>query len=278
MSIVFPSELRLRHKMASTSCDPESQTIMSSGHTADHDEKSFQKLIEQNNALRAQCENLKKKLRIALQSSTTEGAGIDDLTTVEEMVVNGTCPIEPKMTFWKSLYDRAIWLVGLLVLQSCSSIILSSNEMLLKKHPVIIFFLTMLVGAGGNAGNQSAVRVIRGIAVGAINEKNKWPFFVRELRMAVSLSILLGMTGFLRAVISRVSMIETLTITFALMTIVFISVVLGAILPLILQSLNIDPAHSSTTIQVIMDILGVLITCTVSTFVLDMLELEKILA
>jgi hypothetical protein len=25
-------------------------------------------------------------------------------------------------------------------------------------HPVIIYFLTMLVGAGGNAGNQASVR------------------------------------------------------------------------------------------------------------------------
>jgi Mg/Co/Ni transporter MgtE len=31
-------------------------------------------------------------------------------------------------------------------------------------------------------------------------------------------------------------------------------------LPLIMRSLGIDPAHSSTTIQVLMDILGVTIT------------------
>lgn len=28
---------------------------------------------------------------------------------------------------------------------------------------MIVYFLTMLVGAGGNAGNQASVRVIRGI-------------------------------------------------------------------------------------------------------------------
>ena len=43
-------------------------------------------------------------------------------------------------------------------MQSFSGIILSRNEALLADHPVIIFFLTMLVGAGGNAGNQASVR------------------------------------------------------------------------------------------------------------------------
>lgn len=57
--------------------------------------------------------------------------------------------------------------------------------------------------------------------------------------------------------------------TFALSLIVFSSICLGAVLPLFLQRLGVDPAHSSTTIQVIMDILGVVLTVIVSTTVLD---------
>lgn len=61
-------------------------------------------------------------------------------------------------TFARSVQDRAGWLVGLLVLQSMSSFILARNEALLQRHLVIVRFLTMLVGAGGNAGNQASVR------------------------------------------------------------------------------------------------------------------------
>lgn len=68
------------------------------------------------------------------------------------------CPVEPTISFGKALRDRAYWLVGLLVMQSFSGIILSANEALIADHPVIIYFLTMLVGAGGNAGNQASVR------------------------------------------------------------------------------------------------------------------------
>ena len=180
------------------------------------------------------------------------------------------CPLEPHHTFFQSLFDRGGWLTGLLVFQSCSSFILSSNEELIRDHPSIVFFLTMLVGAGGNAGNQAAVRVIRGIAVGALNEHTTSQFIIRELIMAFSLSTLLGAAGLLRAFLSaQTSLPETVAITITLMIIVFISIVTGALLPLLLQQCRLDPAHSSTSIQVIMDISGVLLTCTVSSALLD---------
>ena len=40
---------------------------------------------------------------------------------------------------------------------------LDSYQELLRNHLVVTLFLTMLVGAGGNAGNQSAIKVIRGL-------------------------------------------------------------------------------------------------------------------
>jgi cation transporter-like permease len=180
------------------------------------------------------------------------------------------CPLEPQTTFLQSLIDRGGWLAGLLVFQSFSSFILASNESLLQTHPSIVFFLTMLVGAGGNAGNQAAVRVIRGIAIGALNEHTVSQFIVRELFMAFSLSLTLGAAGLLRALLSaQTSLSETVAITITLMIIVFISIVTGALLPLLLHQIKIDPAHSSTSIQVIMDISGVLITCSMSSMLLD---------
>lgn len=40
---------------------------------------------------------------------------------------------------------------------------LDKYEVLLKDHLFVTLFLTMLVGAGGNAGNQSAIKIIRGL-------------------------------------------------------------------------------------------------------------------
>ncbi|KAL9178630.1 hypothetical protein ACHAXT_001968 [Thalassiosira profunda] len=181
----------------------------------------------------------------------------------------GECPVEPNVTFADAMKSRAYWLVGLLALQSCSGFILSRNELLLQDHPVIIYFLTMLVGAGGNAGNQASVRVIRGLALGTLNPQTQGQFLSREFRMAFALSLILSLAGFLRATVFHTPFPETMAVTLALSMIVFSSICLGAVLPLLLQKVGVDPAHSSTTIQVVMDILGVVLTVFVSTMVLD---------
>jgi len=168
-----------------------------------------------------------------------------------------------------STRDRGKWLVGLLVLQSCSSFILAANEALLQRHPAIIYFLTMLVGAGGNAGNQASVRVIRGLALGTLTPKNQNAFLKKELGTSCTLAVLLAFAGFVRAMLFKVPLPETLAITLSLFSIVFFSIIFGASLPLVLKSFGVDPAHSSTSIQVIMDILGVVITVVVSTLFLD---------
>lgn len=180
------------------------------------------------------------------------------------------CPLEPKVSFVSSVIDRGGWLVGLLTVQSLSSFVLSWNESLFRQHPNIIYFLTMLVGAGGNAGNQAAVRVIRGMALGSINDKNFATFLYRECLMAVTLSVTLGAVGIIRTMITpNISALETFAIGLSLMLIVFISILAGCLLPFILQSLKFDPAHSSTSIQVIMDIAGVLITCLTAHLILN---------
>jgi hypothetical protein len=88
------------------------------------------------------------------ESLLNDHHSLDDDCAVP-VVRTGNIEEEP---FCKNMADRCGWLVGLLVLQSCSSFILSNNQELLQAHIVIVQFLTMLVGAGGNCGNQASVR------------------------------------------------------------------------------------------------------------------------
>merc|ERR1712060_516260 len=127
----------------------------------------------------------------------------------------------------------------------------------------------MLVGAGGNAGNQASVRVIRSLATGTLHSKTLVPYLIRELGMAFALSMLLSIAGFIRAIVFLTPIPETIAITTALSLIVFSSICFGVLLPLLLNYFKIDPAHSSTAIQVLMDILGVYVTVCVTSFVLD---------
>uniref|UniRef100_A0A7S1D0V7 SLC41A/MgtE integral membrane domain-containing protein n=1 Tax=Cyclophora tenuis TaxID=216820 RepID=A0A7S1D0V7_CYCTE len=175
-----------------------------------------------------------------------------------------------EMPFSKMVTDRGGWLVMLLVLQSMSSFIIKRNEDLLQQHRAIVEFLTMLVGAGGNAGNQASVGVIRGLAIGSIRgNAGVKAFLRREFTVGLCLSLILGMAGLIRAAIFFTPWPETIAITSSLFMIVMMSVLIGATLPLGMKLVGIDPAHSSTTIQVVMDILGVTVTVLVCGLILD---------
>lgn len=194
----------------------------------------------------------------------------EDGSLVSTLSTSSTSGAYGDPSFVTSLWDRGSWLASLLLFQSFSSFILAHHEVILKQHPTIVFYLTALVGAGGNAGNQAAVRIIRAIALGQVNDKNKNTFLRREFFVALALSFLLGFVVVLRTFLSACSFKETVVILTSIFLIVFISINLGALIPLMLQRIQIDPAHASTTIQVIMDISGVLITCRVAQYLLGM--------
>ena len=91
--------------------------------------------------------------------------------------------------------------------------------------------------------------VIRGLALGTLNERTRSQFLTREFKMAFALSIILSVAGFCRAIFFKTPFVEAVAVTAALAMIVFSSICLGAILPIILERIGVDPAHSSTTIQ-----------------------------
>jgi Mg/Co/Ni transporter MgtE len=186
-------------------------------------------------------------------------------------------PSEYLTTSVYSIFKHRIgWLIGLLLLQSFSSFILATFEKLLSEHIIITLFLTMLIGSGGNAGSQSTVIIVRGIATGEIPKSKIKEVLWKEFRVGLMLSLTLGFVGLMRVVLYRLIhpgnadltrlaiTDELLAITISLMAIILVSVVVGTALPLFLHFvLEIDSAHATPTLQVTMDIIGVLITCLV---------------
>lgn len=84
----------------------------------------------------------------AAVSTTSPSYEEEEMLWCDELGDGDQCPLEPTISFGGALRDRSYWLVGLLIMQSLSGVILSRNEALLADHPVIIYYLTMMVGAG----------------------------------------------------------------------------------------------------------------------------------
>ena len=93
----------------------------------------------------------------------------------------------------------------------------------------------------------------------------------QQAAVGAMLGASLGAGGWLRVYITNGDAWNATAISLSLLCIVFTSVVMGTSLPFGLARMGIDPANAGTTIQVVMDILGVAITCATCSFILDQL-------
>ena len=129
--------------------------------------------------------------------------------------------------------------------------------------------MTMLIGTGGNAGNQSATLVIRGLATGEIKRRHGLRVLVRELGMSVIMALLLVVVSFLRVYFIHQDLISALAICLSLFFIIIASMGLGTLIPLLLERFNVDPAHSAAPfLATVMDVLGMLIYCMICNYIL----------
>jgi len=186
--------------------------------------------------------------------------------------MSGLMPVEYsyfQTSFSNLFFQRGAWLGALLILQSLSGFILKQYQTLIESHIILSFFFTMLIGTGGNAGNQSATLVIRGLATGEISRKNAFRVIMREFGMSIALAIFLFIVTFARIYFLHHDLLSTIAISISLFLIINMSMVLGAFIPFMLERLNLDPAHSAAPfLATLMDIIGILIYCAVCTFIL----------
>lgn len=208
-----------------------------------------------------------------------DGREKEQLNGLDHMVERSEGEETSNDTTLDRFWHRAGWLVLLLAFQSCSSFVLERFEVLITTHPVIIFFLTMLVGAGGNVGGQSVLLVIRRLAVAGqvksgspSNTELEVPSraVCNELSVGLRLAVVLLVASAARCEAFEVRGLECLAICTSMMAIVVSSALLGVLLPLVFQRLGIDPAHASAAIGVLMDGIGVTLTCVVSCLILGL--------
>lgn len=67
-----------------------------------------------------------------------------------------------------------------------------TQRFLIKSHPTVIYFLTMLVGAGGNAGGQSTVLVVRRLALATLGSKKSDRVDALSFRRIIGPEIVVG--------------------------------------------------------------------------------------
>ena len=168
-----------------------------------------------------------------------------------------------------SLYGKRVtWLASLLGISIVTTGILASQADTLNSAVALAFFIPLLIGTGGNTGNQSATLMVRALATGDIRERQWVGALFREVAIGLLLGVTMGLAGWLLGFFKGDARIA-LIVSVAMVAIVVASSLLGVILPVILQRFRIDPAVASNPlIASVMDILGLMIYFAVAQAVL----------
>ena len=156
-----------------------------------------------------------------------------------------------KTSAFDFLKARLPWLLLLMFSATISSAILTifdSFEATLSA--VLVLFVPMIMGTGGNSGGQSSVTVIRSLSLGEIEFKDLLRVMRKELTVGVLAGSVVGVATFLKVVLidrfllgnPAVSVTVALVVAVSLALTIIFAKLIGAALPILAKKLGFDPA------------------------------------
>ncbi len=180
--------------------------------------------------------------------------------------------------FAEMVRKRVGWLSILFVGGMFTTLAMGRFEDELNKALVLSLFLPLIIASGGNSGSQATSLIIRALAMGELRTRDWWRVILRELPTALTLGAILGTIGVLRVLIWQLAGwsdygtdFERLawTVGTALLGVVTIGTMVGAMLPFLLRRLGFDPATASAPfVATIVDVTGIVIYFSVAVWLL----------
>ena len=196
-----------------------------------------------------------------LEQETTEDFEIMAAMTPSDKPYSRTGPID----MWK---NRVPWLLFLMLSATFTTMILNSFEDALAVQAVLIGFIPVIMGTGGNSGAQSSTAIIRSLSLGDTEPEDALKVIWKELRVALLCGVTLAAVNFMKMLLVdnlllgnpdvdyTIALIVSLAIVF---TVMFAKVV-GSFLPMLAEKIGLDPAVVATPlITTISDAVSLLI-------------------
>lgn len=165
--------------------------------------------------------------------------------------------------------SRITWLLVLALGGTLTVQVLSVFEDALEQVAALALFVPLLIGIGGNTGNQAATTVTRALALQDVAPRDLFRVLLRELRTGFLLGLLLGTLAFI--ITGLVFEFEIgLVIGLTLLAICCVAASVGGIMPLIAKKVKVDPAvFSNPFISTFVDATGLVIYFLIARAVLQ---------
>ena len=166
---------------------------------------------------------------------------------------------------WK---NRVPWLLFLMLSATFTTMILNSFEEALAVQTVLIGFVPVIMGTGGNSGAQSSTAIIRSISLGDTEPADVLRVVWKEWRVSILCGVSLAAVNFVKMLLvdrllmnnPDVTVTVALTVSLAIVLTVMFAKVVGSSLPILAEKIGVDPAVVATPlITTISDAVSLLI-------------------
>lgn len=187
---------------------------------------------------------------------------LQDEATEDISIMAGVSPNEDsyfETSVFKQAKNRTPWLMLLMLSATVTGEILGYYENAMAAMPVLITFIPMLMGTGGNCGSQSSTLIIRGLAVGELEFSDIFKVIFKEIRVALIVGTLLAFVNGIRIwIMYDRNMMLALALGATMIAVVAMAKCIGCTLPLIAKKVGLDPAIMAAPL-----ITTILDTCTI---------------
>lgn len=185
-------------------------------------------------------------------------AVIDQETTEDILSFAGVYEVEKPMDPIRvTVLHRYRWLIINLVTSLFAVAVISMFNSTISKIVLLAAYMPIVAGMGGNAGTQTLAVVVRGLALGEIEKGYGRRVVFKELIVGVLNGLISGAVVAVIATVWHQAPILGLVLAGSMIINLIIAGFFGAVIPVTLQKLKIDPAVSSSVfLTTITDVVG----------------------
>ena len=144
-----------------------------------------------------------------------------------------------------SIKKRLPWLYLNLITALASVLVIGFFEETIKLMVALVFFMPVVAGLGGNAGSQTLTLIVRGMALGEITFENAKRALFRQIAVGIANGVAVGIVIGIIAYCWKGIPILGFILGLAMIISIFTGTLVGALIPLALKRLRLDPALGS---------------------------------
>ncbi|MBL6685982.1 MAG: magnesium transporter [Methylophilaceae bacterium] len=149
-------------------------------------------------------------------------------------------------SIWKSVRNRWAWLAINLITALIASRVIGVFEGSIEKVVALAALMPIVAGIGGNSGNQTITMIVRGLALGQINNTNVRNLLYKELGVAILNGVIWGSVLGIFAYLLYGNILLGVVMTTAMLLNLILSAIMGVTIPMLMSKYGKDPAVGSS--------------------------------